>query len=774
MDLNYIVNSSDPELREWNYNLNYEDIIHDSPGLQKNSAFNECLQQIFAAGIGSAEGVYFEPHTLPKVCSNCAQLTSHQIFHSIPDTYPGAKLGLKDKITPSYFFDPATRQYNAGVFNQLQEFINKLQQPVMLTKYGLNIHLVCKLEKKKNANFLVMSIKDNDSNDKFEIEISGNQGFYYPARQDILYISGNNEKKVFFETYQGSDKNVHGKRIILCKLLGDLMHAVFSNDSNIVFTNDSYLRDRCIKNEVGSVCREYIKVKVDKSAVGSTSSKKVVKSSKKPAKKPAASKKSVEQVSVYNYFPISAHRSASVGGSASHKQSGGNAVDVFQNESNKQNLLHYTDLYVAKLNRFLSGSTVQVMVHNTLYDCPATATDYVRALSAYLSGEEYKNQVIQLNVGLPVDEFNREIMAWFPQDILYHVSEMKTRLQPDSAAADYFSPTEIKRVFPHNQAISEDINAFPGGVSFMDFAVAGLQIAPVVNTERTLFDFLDRLRDAIEKLLRESEITSNEVVYNPGSENRVMMQNLFQQITQNKDVIVGPDGRLSEEVVSLINMAIDMSIIDENDVLLEFLSIICKGDEIKSATVYATLLPLTNFDGYNIYDYYLLSKFVEKMDQGVYISYLDFHQFLLDNIAVEEDVDEEPAAAEADNKLTALGLPVPKNPGNVEWSTNPIRYVPVGYEQVSRVSSDGTIMYKLNPVKVGVHTIQNAEAAENSEPNHIFQFSRVGGANKTKKRRLENKKLKNKQSQKHKRHTERIRLKRKHTTRRKKQNKHKN
>jgi hypothetical protein len=162
------------------------------------------------------------------------------------------------------------------------------------------------------------------------------------------------------------------------------------------------------------------------------------------------------------------------------------------------------------------------------------------------------------------------------------------------------------------------------------------------------------------------------------------------------------------------------------------------------------------------------------MDQGVYISYLDFHQFLLDNIAVEEDVDEEPAAVEADTKLTALGLPVPKNPGNVEWSTNPTRYIPVGYEQVSRVSSDGTIMYKLNPVKVGVHTIQNAEAVENPETNHIFQFSRVGGANKTKKRRLENKKLKNKQSQKHKRHTERIRLKRKHTTRRKKQNKHKN
>jgi hypothetical protein len=73
------------------------------------------------------------------------------------------------------------------------------------------------------------------------------------------YVSGNEAKKAFFLANKDSveiQPYTHGFRFIFCKLLGDLSHVIYSDDNTAVFTNDTYLRDRCIKNKCPAVYRE--------------------------------------------------------------------------------------------------------------------------------------------------------------------------------------------------------------------------------------------------------------------------------------------------------------------------------------------------------------------------------------------------------------------------------------------------------------------------------------------------------------------------------------
>ena len=74
---------------------------------------------------------------------------------------------------------------------------------------------------------------------------------------------------------------------------------------------------------------------------------KVVKSSKKGDMKKQP--KNFNQISIYYYYPVL--DGAQQGGS---KQKGGNKSLVFQNESNKQNLLNHIDNYISKMNDFAS------------------------------------------------------------------------------------------------------------------------------------------------------------------------------------------------------------------------------------------------------------------------------------------------------------------------------------------------------------------------------------------------------------------------------------
>ena len=622
MSLNFEINTDNEDLQWWNYDLNHEDILHDAENiqeLQKNQLFNQCLNEILTEEMATEEAsmdeiedsTYFNPIKVPKE-SKLRPVQLSNVDYTIHDTYSGKKIGIADKITPSYYFDPASRSYTKSqVAADLKSFIQDnglLNSPIDLTKYGFTDTTIrMTFNKIQKWTYLVVHIKTPD--DEFEIKITPNKGEYEPEDPEFPYLGGNQDKAKFFRKYANDYQNrklvVHGKRFILCKLLGDLLHAAFATDGDAVFTNDGYLRDRCIKNKVEVIHREYCKkgdinckeeflmAKTQKGGVAGKKGQKkakVVKSSKKNELK--KDPKTFNQISIYYYYPIS--YGDQQGGS---KQKGGNKALLFQNESNKQNLLNHIDSYISKMNDFITISSFNMYGNDIA--CPDNVKTYIQNLIAYLSGD-CKTAIAGLDTTMQIDEFNKELTKWFPQNILFSSEDIATEIRP--VTTKYFSPTSIKMVFPYNQEVPYDLNYFTSDkLSFAKFIASEVE-KPVMSpyTLNDVLSYFDQKLNAIEQ-----PDTSD--MYLPGHEEldeaiELMNGLKAQSELQNKD-----------EFLILMNLLIDSSFTSEDDLLKAFLMVICENDEIKAYTVYTSLLPLTYFNGFNIYDYHILSEFVNNL-----------------------------------------------------------------------------------------------------------------------------------------------------------------
>ena len=624
MSLNFERNTNNEDLQWWNYDLNHEDILHDAENikkLQKNQLFNQCLNEILTEEMATEEAsmdeiedsTYFNPIKIPKESKiRPVQLTN--VNYTIHDTYSGKKIGIADKITPSYYFDPASRSYTKPqVAADLKSFIQNnglLNTPIDLVKYGFtDTTIKMTFEKIQKWTYLVVYVKTPD--DEFKIKITPNKGEYDPEDPAFPYLGGNEDKAKFFRKYANDYQNrqlvVHGKRFILCKLLGDLLHAGFATDGDAVFTNDGYLRDRCIKNKVDVIHREYCKkgdinckeefllTKTQKGGVAGKGKKgpkaaKVAKSSKKNDIKKTPKK--FNQISIYYYYPIS--YGAQQGGS---KQKGGNKALVFQNESNKQNLLNYIDSYISKLNIFIT--ILSFKMYDIDVACPENVKTYIQNLIAYLSGD-CKTAVHGLNTTMQIDEFNKELTKWFPQDILFSSEDIASEIRP--ITSQYFSPTSVKMVFPYNQDVPYDLNYFtPEKVSFSKFVASELE--KTILSPYTLNDVISYFHQKLNAI--EQPDTSD--MYLPGHEE------LDEAIELMKGLKAQSELQNKDEFLILMNMLIDSSFTSEDDLLKAFLIVICENDEIKAYTMYTSLLPLTYFNGFNIYDYHILSEFVKNI-----------------------------------------------------------------------------------------------------------------------------------------------------------------
>ena len=320
----------------WNHYLNYQDINHDGGGVTSNRLFQLCRNSLFGynqeGNLGEEQGmyrpadVYFNPIVLPKRITeydpkthkikafqykdpsknestpNGKSLSRPDIIiesSSIRDTEKANKLGLKEDITPSYYFDPASRTFLLDYFERLQETIRSNEEKegegftAYLMKYGFkggtpeeqsNVHI--KLDpRSKDGTVLTMEVDyyycnptqsmPNFGNlDRFEVSIASN-GFVcsFDNNKPVVlddkdpsnYLQGNPTKNKFFKDNVNNITNeniIHGRRLIVCKLLGDLLHAVFATTNQIVFTNDSYLRDRCIYNGISVVANEQTNMRV--------------------------------------------------------------------------------------------------------------------------------------------------------------------------------------------------------------------------------------------------------------------------------------------------------------------------------------------------------------------------------------------------------------------------------------------------------------------------------------------------------------------------------
>ena len=246
MKLNYQVDDINEDLQWWNYDLNHEDIVHDAANIKQlnaNSLFQTCLSEILTDGIytdavkmhNTEDATYFNPIKIPKA-SKKPPVQLQNVKYTIHDTYSGKKIGILDKITPSYYFDPASRSYNAEVARNLNTFLNansllntKTPVEVDLTKYGFTETTITMSYEFKKCNYLIVNVKTTDDN--FNIKITPNKGEYEPEYPQFPYLGGNEVKAKFFrenaEKFEDREFVKHGKRFILCKLLGDLMHAVY-------------------------------------------------------------------------------------------------------------------------------------------------------------------------------------------------------------------------------------------------------------------------------------------------------------------------------------------------------------------------------------------------------------------------------------------------------------------------------------------------------------------------------------------------------------------
>ena len=624
MTLNYQVVYKNKDLPRWNYDLNREDILHDAGNIQqlnKNKLFQKCLSEILTEKLATKEvlmdedkdedATYFNPIKIPKT-SNVKPIQLHSVNYTIHDTYSGKKIGIPDKITPSYYFDPASRSYTKPeVARNLNTFLTTnrlLNAPVDLTKYGFTKTTITMSYEFKKWNYLVLNVKT--PHDNFNIKITPNKGEYEPEESQFPYLEGNEAKAKFFrenaEKFEDRKFVTHGKRFILCKLLGDLMHAVFASSGDCVFTNDSYLRDRCIKNKVDVIHREICKkgmidckdefhLAKHKGGVGKNvkGKKTVIKSAKKELKtKP----KKFNQTSIYYYYPTNGR----FVGAGSNNQTGGSKQNTFENESNKQNLLNHIDNYITKLKNF------DVILRFNMYDnnvaCSDNVKSYIQNLYTYLSGDCI-NAIKSINTSMEIDEFNKELTKWFPQDILYSSEDMGTEIRP--ITSQYFSPTSVKVIFPYNQNIPNEINYFTAEkISFDRFVTSELE--PSTMSSYTLNDLLTYFE---QKLINIEQPDTGDI-YLLGSDEIEEGLDLIRKI-KNK-----PELQNNEDFLILMNHLIDSSFTTEDDLLKAYLMVICGNNEIKAYTMYTTLLPLTYFNGFNIYDYQILSEFVETLGEN--------------------------------------------------------------------------------------------------------------------------------------------------------------
>jgi hypothetical protein len=648
MSLNYQQDNYKDELISWNYELNIEDILHDmvtsmkKSDLAQNTLFHTCLSEMLStptskktpvnvlnmindnmkASAMDGDATFDNPIKIPKN-SNKKHHQLRNVNYTIHDTFSGKRIGIADKITPSHYFDPANRTNNHKIGQEITNFLiknNLSNKPIDLTKYGFTdttVKINVQSNKLPYIQFTITTPYEKDFITKIEL----NSGFTIPEDENYEYLGGNPAKSEFFKNNETNITPVlvkHGKRFILCKLLGDLMHTVFAGSGDCVFTLDTYLRDRCIKNKVDVICRtacdESMKDCIEEYKGGGietkTKGKTVVAKTTKPAAKttrPAAksralsiekllgikpTKKRKPRLNIFYYYPTNFQS-----GAGSDKQIGGSKQYIFENESNKLNLLDHIDNYLIKLNNF--GGVLTFNMYGNNVACSDNVKNYIQNLYSYLSGD-CKQAIMSINTSMGTDEFNKELTKWFPQDILYSSEDMETEIRP--ITTQYFSPTSVKVIFPYNKNIPNEINYFTyEKISFDRFVRPELE--PPTMSPYTLNDLLTYFGQTLRNIPQPD--TSEQ--YLLGSDEIEKGLELITKI-KNKHELQNDD-----DFVILMDHLIDSSFTTEDDLLKAYLMVICGNDEIKAYTIYTSLLPLTYFNGFNIYDYEILTKFVKKL-----------------------------------------------------------------------------------------------------------------------------------------------------------------
>ena len=625
LQYNFDVASDDIQTQTWNNGLNLEDMDHDA-GKPKNVFYQTCRNSLFDNGIDTIEYpnlLYVKPIVIPKNLITNPREKIIKEKYSMRDTEPAYKLGMQEKYTPAYYFDPATRTYPAEFPDTVKNFHGKT---VNLKKYGLNIELYFELKGTKITGFTkgkpiledtpnpsilatTITIKNAGLKDTYTEYIhktgytmgfttTGNQIKIPDAKKQSqdeynhimsqTFILGNGEKDNFFKKYEGitetdsdyKDILLRGQRMIVYKLLGDLLHAAFATPEDFVFTLDTYLKDRCRKNKVAVVAKELnmldvlfdkktklYKVWIDK--LYDTDGYEIDGGTKGKRKKAPAK--------VLSKTGRKSKGSKELTGKETRLKEGREEVSQFLTvRSNKD--IKYKKILVSSFNYHPADEMIPDF------------TDEVD--SEQMGGREkgYPREMISRPDGVETIP-KSDTIPIFNKDV-----NLKT--VPESY------PNNIEIKFPDYQTLDGlSGNSIPAFLAYIRDKIE--------NQQKLNEDIIDKINKDEDKDIATESVHNTERVFSEGVESvETQVLNLIDGITyalNNKTDV-------SELLNDLMELLVDdMNMIFEGDLEIYLIRSIC-NDDTKALDAYNLLDSLTRDHGLFVYDYRMLNDFVTNIE----------------------------------------------------------------------------------------------------------------------------------------------------------------
>jgi len=612
---------------QWHKEFNILDIKHDGTGLLRNNLFIACLTGIH----GLYPDAIYEPNitvtdfagypALPlvwigrtKQSHKPSQFTDEGITTGIQDMFPPSTVGLIDEISPSYYFDSASSSYGDIQFDELWKNRTKYNKTINLKKYGINGSFTVLINKPAKSIMYTFAPAAASQFPPFEVTIDCMSG-YTTNNGDSYMINGNDSKKDWFgrprnlrneSRMNAAEQLSFGKKLQFGKLLGDLSHLLYG----IPMTGDSWLKDRCIKAEIGVVYREakakgvkghnnyfYYPSNIFTTYRVPRNVDPLFHERSDPDLEGGSPSKKTESCSVeYDRNSKTGHIICNDNDDASKKTQTLNIPTEFfiwHNKCNIKNLISGIDIHVSRLENFLKVN--EFKINNVNYKCPENVTKYIIDLIDFLKSDNLRNEInrLEIDAHLKCTEFNSIISKWIPLDIIFNSDDMDTSVHPEKGEV-YYTPKKVEKIFP---SFDDDIigfkNGFIGG-NFYDFVINSIneslsddeKIKDVVFTPKKNHGFKDVL--AFLHKQENQELDENIKTFHGGIH------------TQN-----------GHKFTNLLDKAIIYNITNETEMLLELFREIVGENNLHIAHTYYTLLhSLLFFSGNRIYDYNFVVNFV--------------------------------------------------------------------------------------------------------------------------------------------------------------------
>jgi len=397
------------------------------------------------------------------------------------------------------------------------------------------------------------------------------------------------------------------------KAWGDLGHLIWSRSSDVGCTLDTYYRDRCINNFRTVMCKvitfgnnvlETITEVAASNGGKSTKKPGVVKSTsikttkgpqnKKTSLQPAKLSQNRIRLSYYRFYntcrhPVNWMDQNQPTLTVNERQYGGSSKLV--NKSNIANLEKIYDKIIEELSEFTTKNE-EIKV-----------ADLIKILT------EKKVSLQQLE-----NRSKRDFVEAFPISPLFNLFKTKTSIR-NQEEENVFQFKKLKGLFPfaQNDATSNFINI-----------PLTQQVESIQETD---------LEFPFSKLL---ELISIKLEKRTNGD----AENLLYQIDEIKNN--------NNKFFEFIDECLQQGIINEYEIIMEYLRIICSYDESLVQTCFSLLFALVFIDGYNVYDFDFLKQFVDIVKQEDY----DAIYNLIDGITEEEQkVDGKGEEMEIEDKL---------------------------------------------------------------------------------------------------------------------------